>query len=301
MAEITAQLVKELREKTSAGMMDCQRALKETNGDIEAAIDLLRKKGIAAAGKREDRDAKEGTVQATLSADGKTAAIVELNCETDFVAKNDGFRAFVDSLVAHTLSSELANAGDAAALLAGPGSDGSATLDETVRSKAAAMGERLVLRRVRRLVSGANTALHSYIHMGGKVAVVVELAAEKAESRTSDAFNTLAKDICLHICAASPEYVGRGDVPAAVVDKEMEIQKERMHDKIAGKPEAIVAKILEGTVGKFYSQICLLEQGFVKDPDQTIAQLLEASSKALGDQVSVVRFSRLALGEEIKA
>jgi elongation factor Ts len=301
MAEITAQLVKELREKSSAGMMDCQRALKETNGDIEAAIDLLRAKGIAATGKREDRDAKEGAVKAGLNAAGTVAAVVELNCETDFVAKNDGFQGFVGSLLDHALASDVANGGDAAAFLAGPGTDGSATLDETVRAKAASMGERLVLRRVRRFAAAANTGLHSYIHMGGKVGVLVELSAEKAESRSAEAFATLAKDICLHICAASPEFVDRADVPAAAVEKEMEIQKERMKDQLGSKPANIVAKILEGQVSKYYSQICLLEQAFVKDPDQTIAQLVAATGKSLGDEVKVVRFARLALGEEIKA
>ncbi len=297
MAEITAQLVKQLRDKTNAGMMDCQRALKETEGDLQAAVDLLRKKGIAATEKRGDRVAKEGAIHALLSGDGQVAALVELNCETDFVAKNDGFKGFVDSLTQHALASELATSGDVAAFLAGPGVDAT-TLDETVRLKAAQMGENLVLRRVRRYVASGTNGLGTYIHMGGKVGVLVELAAGKAETRSSDAFATLAKDICLHICAASPDFVKRDDVPTAAVDKEMEIQRERMKDQLGKKPENIVAKILEGQVSKYFGQICLLEQGFVKNPDQTVEQLLAEASKTLGDTVSVVRFVRLGVGEE---
>jgi elongation factor Ts len=301
MAEITAQLVKVLRDKTNAGMMDCQRALKETAGDLDAAVDLLRKKGIAGAVKRADKEAKEGTIHAVATADGKSAALIEVNCETDFVAKNEGFRAFVDSVAKQVLANEAANNGNLEAFLATAGLDGFASMDETIKAKVGQVGENIVLRRFRRFSAGANAGLNTYIHMAGKVGVLLELSAEKAESLKKEEFSTLAKDLALHICAANPEFLGRSEVSAEVRAKEEEIQRERMKDQLGKKPEAIQAKIVEGSMSKFFAQICLLEQGFVKDPDKTVEELVASVGKQLGDTLRVVRFVRFAVGEELKA
>lgn len=298
MAEITASTVNELRRKTNAGMMDCKKALTEAAGDMEAAIDILRKKGIASSAKRADREAKEGTVLAVLNADSTLGALVEVNCETDFVGKNEGFRAFVDT-VAQQILNQGTTEGDLAAALAQTVPGGSLSLDEVIKAKGGEVGENIVLRRFKRFAAPANGALASYIHLGGKVGVLLEATAGKAETLTSDAFKTLLKDINLHIAASSPICVGRDSVDPELVAKERAIYADS--DRLKGKPAAAMEGILNGMIGKFYSQVCLLEQGFVKDPDKTIAQLVEETGKALGDTITVTRFTRFALGEELKA
>jgi elongation factor Ts len=298
MAEITASTVNELRRKTNAGMMDCKKALTEAGGDMEAAVDILRKKGIASSAKRADREAKEGTVQAVLNADGTVGALVEVNCETDFVGKNEGFRAFVD-LVAQQILTQATTDNDLAAALAQPVPGGSLSLDEVIKAKGGEVGENIVLRRFKRFAVPAGGALASYIHLGGKVGVLLEATAGKAETLASDAFKTLLKDINLHIAASSPICVGRDAVDPELVAKERAIYADS--DRLKGKPAAALEGILNGMIGKFFSQVCLLEQGFVKDPDKTIGQLVEETGKALGDTITVTRFTRFALGEEIKA
>lgn len=298
MAEITASAVNELRRKTNAGMMDCKKALTEAAGDMEAAVDILRKKGIASHTKRADREAKEGTVQAILNADSTHGVLVEVNCETDFVGKNDGFRAFVDTIANQLLSNAEAGT-DLAAALAQTVPGGSLTLDEVIKAKGGEVGENIGLRRFVRYSAPANGALASYIHLGGKVGVLLEATAGKAETLASDAFRTLLKDINLHIAASSPICVGRDAVDPELVAKERAIYADS--DRLKGKPAGVIEGILNGMIGKFFSQVCLLEQGFVKDPDKTIAQLVEETGKALGDTITVTRFTRFALGEELKA
>ena len=298
MAEITASTVNELRRKTNAGMMDCKKALTEAAGDMEAAIDILRKKGIASSAKRADREAKEGTVLAVLNADSTLGALVEVNCETDFVGKNEGFRAFVDTVAQQILNQGTTDS-DLAAALAQTVPGGSLSLDEVIKAKGGEVGENIVLRRFQRFAAPANGALASYIHLGGKVGVLLEATAGKAETLTSDAFKTLLKDINLHIAASSPICVGRDSVDPELVAKERAIYADS--DRLKGKPAAAMEGILNGMISKFFSQVCLLEQGFVKDPDKTIAQLVEETGKALGDTITVTRFTRFALGEELKA
>ncbi len=298
MAEITASTVNELRRKTNAGMMDCKKALTEAGGDMEAAIDILRKKGIASSSKRADREAKEGTVQALLNADATVGALVEVNCETDFVGKNEGFRSFVDT-VARQIISEGTTDGDLAAALAQPVAGGTLSLDEVIKAKGGEVGENIVLRRFVRFAAPAGGALASYIHLGGKVGVLVEATAGKAETLASEAFKTLLKDINLHIAASSPICVGREAVDADLVAKERAIYADS--DRLKGKPAGVIESILTGMLSKFFSQVCLLEQAFVKDPDKTVGQLVEETSKALGDTIAVTRFVRFALGEELKA
>lgn len=298
MAEITASTVNELRRKTNAGMMDCKKALTEAAGDMEAAIDILRKKGIASSAKRADREAKEGTVLAVLNTDSTLGALVEVNCETDFVGKNEGFRAFVDTVAQQILNQGTTDS-DLAAALAQTVPGGSLSLDEVIKAKGGEVGENIVLRRFQRFAAPANGALASYIHLGGKVGVLLEATAGKAETLASDAFKTLLKDINLHIAASSPICVGRDSVDPELVAKERAIYADS--DRLKGKPAAAMEGILNGMITKFYSQVCLLEQGFVKDPDKTIAQLVEETGKALGDTITVTRFTRFALGEELKA
>ena len=298
MAEITASTVNELRRKTNAGMMDCKKALTEAGGDMEAAIDILRKKGIASSSKRADREAKEGTVQALLNAEATVGALVEVNCETDFVGKNEGFRSFVDT-VGRQIISEGTTDGDLVAALAQPVAGGTLTLDEVITAKGGEVGENIVLRRFVRFAAPAGGAVASYIHLGGKVGVLLEATAGKAETLASEAFKTLLKDINLHIAASSPICVGRESVDAELVAKERAIYADS--DRLKGKPAGVIESILTGMVGKFFSQVCLLEQAFVKDPDKTVGQLVEETGKALGDTVVVTRFVRFALGEELKA
>ena len=298
MAEITASTVNELRRKTNAGMMDCKKALTEAGGDMEAAIDILRKKGIASSSKRADREAKEGTVQALLNAEATVGALVEVNCETDFVGKNEGFRSFVDT-VGRQIISEGTTDGDLVAALAQPVAGGTLTLDEVIKAKGGEVGENIVLRRFVRFAAPAGGAVASYIHLGGKVGVLLEATAGKAETLASEAFKTLLKDINLHIAASSPICVGRESVDAELVAKERAIYADS--DRLKGKPAGVIESILTGMVGKFFSQVCLLEQAFVKDPDKTVGQLVEETGKALGDTVVVTRFVRFALGEELKA
>ncbi|MBP7951113.1 MAG: elongation factor Ts [Verrucomicrobiales bacterium] len=300
MAEITAALVKTLRDKTNAGMMDCQRALKETNGDVEAAMEYLRKKGIVGAAKRQDREAKEGVIHAVIAADGRTGVLVEVNCETDFVAKNENFRAFVDSLAQQIAKTPAADDNRVETFTATPAPDGRGTVEEYIKAKIAEVGENIVLRRFRRFTVSSTGLVQQYIHMAGRVGVLIDVSVSKAEALSSDALKALVKDLTLQIAASSPEFLQRADVPDALRSKEEEIQRERMKDQLAKKPENIQQKIVEGSMGKFYSQICLLEQAFIKDPDKTIEDLIKDSAKAVGDTVTIHRFARFAVGEEIK-
>lgn len=296
MAEISAKTVMDLRGKTNAGMMDCKKALTEAAGDMEKAEEILRKKGIIRITGRTDRVSKEGMVNALLGDGNKSGVIVEVNCETDFVSKNEGWRSFVGELTAHALES---SAETLEALLAEPYTRGKGSVDEEVKVKGAETGEVVVLRRFTRFKADANSAVATYMHLGGRIGVMIEVAAGKAETLEADAFKTLLKDLTMHIAAANPEYLVRSDVPAEAVAKEKAIYAES--DRLKGKPAAAMEGILNGMLNKFYSQICLMEQGFVKDPDQTITDLVKTTGTSLGDTLTVKRFSRFAVGEELKA
>ena len=301
MAEITAKLVKELRDKTNAPMMDCQRALKENNGDIEASVDFLRKKGIVGAEKRAGREAKEGIIYALVNSDSQSGVLVEVNCETDFVAKNEGFRSFVETIATHISKTASSKDDNTEAVLGTASPDGKGTFEEYIKAKVGEVGENIVLRRFRRFDVSGTGAVTSYIHMAGRVGVLLEVSAGKAETLANEAFKTLTKDITLQIAASSPEVVARGDVPEALRSKEEEIQRERMQGQLASKPANIQQKIIEGAMGKFFSQICLLEQAFIKEPEKTVEDLVKSSEKTLGDTIKIVRFARFAVGEELKA
>lgn len=279
MAEITAQMVQELREATNVGMMECKRALTEAGGDKEKAIRLLRERGMAIAAKKATRAANQGLIAAATTADGKTGALVEINCETDFVAKNAGFQAFVQGMAQKALGmadntiTELTKADMAA--------------------KVAEIGENLVAKRnVRFTVSGSGLVA-TYIHLNGKLGVLLELGFTKDASAASPVVQEVAKDLTLHIAACSPRWLVRSEVPADVVKAEREIYAKQ----VVGKPAQIVDKIVDGKMGKFYSQVCLVDQGFVKDPDTSVTKLLEAKGKDVGDTLTIRRFVRYQVGE----
>ena len=273
---ITASQVKDLREKTGAGMMDCKKVLTETDGDMDKAIELLRERGIAKAAKKSDRIAAEGLVTAYISEDGKIGAVAEVNAETDFVAKNEEFRTFANDIVKQVV---LKNPATVEELLAQPFiNEEGKTVQEVLTDKIAKIGENMSIRRFARYET--NGLVEKYIHGDGKIGVLVELEGGD---------NELAKDVCMQIAAARPEFLDRDSVPAERLEKEMEILKAQAMNE--GKPEAIAEKIVQGRVGKFYSEICLVDQPFVKNPDIVVSELL-ASKNA-----KVIRFERFEKGE----
>lgn len=297
MSQITASLVRELREKTNAGMMDCKAALVEAGGDLEDAAVILRKKGIAKADKKASRAADEGVIRSAVGEDRRVGALVEINCETDFVAKNENFDSFAAAVVEHAAASGLDTLEE---LLAAPFGDTGASLDEAVKAKIAEVGENIVVRRFSRFAMEADNhgLITSYIHLAGRVGVLLEVGCGKAGTADHEDFAELAKDLTLHIAASSPLCVGRDDVPADKVEAEKDVYRGQVQEQMKNKPAEVVEKIIVGKLGKFYSTICLLEQGFVKEPDSSIADLLAKTGKALGDELVVRRFTRFAVGED---
>ncbi|MCI8470319.1 MAG: elongation factor Ts [Clostridia bacterium] len=276
---VTASLVKDLREKTGAGMMDCKKVLTETDGDMEKAIELLRERGIAKAAKKSGRVAAEGLVEAYISEDGKIGAIVEVNSETDFVGKNEEFKTFVMNVAKQIVEK---NPTDVEALLAQESIEvAGKTVQEVLVEKIATIGENMNIRRFARFE--AEGLVEKYIHGDGKIAVLVNMKKGNKE---------VAKDVCMQIAAARPEYVRKEEVPEERVSKEMEILKAQTMNE--GKPEAIAEKIVQGRIGKFYEEICLVDQAFVKDPSKKVNQLLSETDS------EVVEFARFEKGEGIE-
>jgi elongation factor Ts len=276
---ISASMVKELRERTGAGMMDCKKALQETNGDMEKAIDLLREKGIAKAAKKSDRVAAEGLT--AVAVQGNVGCIVEVNSETDFVAKNENFQTFVKDITEHLLSQRPANIEEAMGqAFKGEG----ATLQEVLNEKIATIGENMNLRRFEILEKAEGNVFGHYLHMGGRIGVLIELANTQNEE--------LAKDLAMHIAAARPTYVTRDQVDASELEREREVLTAQALNE--GKPENIVQKMVEGRLNKYYEEVCLVEQVFVKDSDKKVKDLLKA------ENAEVVRFVRYEVGEGIE-
>lgn len=275
MAQITAALVKELREITGAGMMDCKKALVECEGDKDKAIDYLREKGIAKAAKKAGRIASEGVVAAAVTADGKTACIVEINSETDFVAKNENFQNLVKKIAEHIVACKPA---DMDALNASQ-MDGK-TVADVMTEAVASIGEKLSLRRFE-VYTTEDGQLATYIHMGGKIGVIVELSGGDA---------TLGKDVAMQIAAAKPQCIGREDVDQEALAHEREVLRKQALEE--GKPEKIVEKMVDGRINKYYKEVCLVEQEFVKDSDKTIKDILAG--------VEVRRFARFEMGEGLE-
>lgn len=290
MAEITAALVKQLREMTDSPMMECKKALVEAEGDIDKAVDVLRTRGIAKSVKKAGRETNEGAVAAYVSADGKIGALAEVKCETDFVSGTDKFKSLA-AKVAQAAAE--ANPADNDALKASV-IEGE-TVEAIIQNGIATMGENMTLTRfVRREIE--NGAISSYIHMGGKIGVLVEFAFDKPETASAEAFKTMAHDVAMQVAAAKPICAVREDMPQDVVEHEMTIYRSQAAE--SGKPEAIQEKMALGRLEKFYKESTLVDQEFVKNPDVTISQYVANVSKELGDTITVKGFSLFVLGEE---
>lgn len=285
---IDARTVKELRDRTGAGMMDCKRALSETGGDLDAAVALLREKGLASAAKKAGRVAAEGLVGVFASADGSEAVVVELNCETDFVAKNDAFGDLLQTVGNALLDSD---AEEGTGESAGDLAVGSKKLSEVLTDAVASIGENIGLRRFVRVRAGGGR-VGSYVHAGGKIGVLVEL------SGASEAHDDLARSLAMQVAAAMPRHVRRDEVPEAEVAAEREIFKNQA--LASGKPEQVVEKIVDGKVDKFFREICLVEQEYVRDSQLTVEKLLAQSGKETGSELRLERFVRYQLGEGIE-
>ena len=276
--EITAAAVAKLREMTNAGMMDCKKALIEANGDLEAAVTILRKKGAATASTKGAREAREGVIAAEIAPDGRLGVLVEVNCQTDFVARNEMFRAFADNV--------------ARKLAKNPKTDFEAERVEMV----AKIRENIQIPRHSRMEVNGNGMIAAYIHTGAKVGVLVEVGAGKESTVAHEEFKQLVKDITLQIAAGHPHAVSREQVPAAVVAKEREIASQS--DRLKGKPPQAMEKIIQGVVEKFYQSYCLVDQGFVKrNSEVSVKEHVGSVAKQLGDEITIRRFVRFQVGE----
>lgn len=295
MAEVTSQMVKELREMTQAGMMDCKKALIEAQGDMEKAIEWLREKGLAAAAKKAGRIAAEGMVAGYVAEGAKVGVIVEVNCETDFVANTDNFKDFCAKIASHIAAASPANVEE---LLTQPFSgDKSKTITDLISDATVAIGEKISVRRFARYEAKAGV-VETYIHMGGKIGVLLEVNNDKPETFASDLFRTYYHDLTLQIAAARPTCVNKSEVPTDTLDKEKEILRAQALNE--GKPEKIVDKMVEGRIEKYYKEVCLVEQPFVKDPDKSITQYTQEVAKAIGATIAPVKFERFERGEGIE-
>ncbi|WP_040228123.1 translation elongation factor Ts [Bhargavaea cecembensis] len=278
MAAVTAQMVKELREKTGAGMMDCKKALTQTDGDMDAAVDFLREKGLSSAAKKADRIAAEGSV--AVEVEGNRAVILEVNAETDFVAKNEAFQQLVSELAAQLIKEQPA---DVEAALSTKMENGNTVADH-ISNAVAKIGEKITLRRYELFEKTDNDAFGAYIHMGGRIGVLTLLEGSTDES--------VAKDVAMHIAALNPKYISRDQVSEEEVEHERKVLTEQALNE--GKPENIVAKMVEGRLGKFFEEICVLDQQFVKDPDKKVRDFVKASGGELK------AFVRYAVGEGLE-
>ncbi len=288
---ISAAQVKELRQRTGAGMMDCKKALQEANGDMDKAIEILRKKGIAKAAKKADRVASEGTIAVEISPDNKCATIAEVNSETDFVAQNENFKALVEKVKGH-----IATAGvESVEELYKTEIDG-ATFEEYMKAEIAKIGENIVVRRFDKLCVEGPGVVNGYLHMGGKIGVVVAATCDKEE--TCGAIKDFLKDVAMHIAAMNPKYLDAESVPVEVVEKEKEIAAAQLEKE--GKPANIIEKIIPGKIKKFMEENTLLGQKFVKDDKKTVEQALNEAAEAAGGSAKIVGFIRYELGEGIE-
>ncbi|NLM13743.1 MAG: elongation factor Ts [Epulopiscium sp.] len=288
---ITATMVKELREITGAGMMDCKKALSEANGDMDKAVEILREKGLAKAAKKAGRIAAEGMVANYISEDGKVGTLVEVNSETDFVAKNEEFRTFayqVAKQVAMTKATSVEEFKKEAWLL-----DPSKTVEDALTEKISVIGENLNIRRFVKFETEAGVIV-SYIHGGGKIGVLVNLESQDTSDRVKEA----AKDIAMQIAAVNPQYITKDEIPADFIEKEREILKQQALNE--GKPANIVEKMIEGRLNKNLKEMCLVDQQFIKDPDMTVAKYLESVSKEVGTDITIKAFARFETGEGIE-
>ena len=285
---ITAQMVKELREKTGAGMMDCKKALQEADGCMDRAVDILREKGLSKAAKKADRIAAEGLVAIEMNADNTVASIVEVNSETDFVAKNEDFKTFVKDAAEMALATTKE---DVEGLLADTHKEGIA-LSEVLNNRVATIGEKLELRRFAKITTNGQVA--GYIHGGGKIGVLVELETEARDAEII----AMGRDIAMQVAAMNPKYVSKDDVDQEYIAHETEILTQQALNE--GKPANIVEKMINGILEKQLKEVCLVEQTFVKNPDLTIKQLIADVAKKVGSEIKVARVVRFEVGEGIE-
>ncbi len=295
MAEITAQLVKQLREKTAAGMMECKSALVEAMGDLAEAEVVLRKRGLASAAKKATRSTKQGLIGVQIAADGKAGALIEVNCESDFVARTDEFQQMVANLGQQVVAQSPASV--EALKTSVYAADPSFTVEELLKAKIAKVGENMNIPRFgRRAAAGV---LGSYVHPGSQLAVLVDVTCGKPETAASEAFIEVLHDVAMQVAAADPRFVRREEVTEEFLAKEREINRARALAE--GKPEKIVDKVVEGRMSKYYEEVCLLDQPFIKDNAMTIAQFIAAKGKELGDTLDVAAFIRFKVGETVAA
>ena len=288
MAAFTAQDVKALREKTGCGMMDCKKALVQADGDMDKAIDFLREQGLAKQAKKASRIAAEGVAYATTSDDNSVGVVIEVNAETDFVAKNDSFMEFVKACAATVIEQ---NPADVEALLALQAAGSDKTVAELLQEKVLTIGENIQIRRFERM-EGACVA---YVHAGGKIGGLVNFNTDLA---AKPEFIAYGKDVAMQIAALNTPYLTRDDVPAEVIDHEKEVMRQQVINE--GKPEAIADKIVMGKINKYYKENCLVDQEFVKDNKLTVAQYTKNTAKELGGNIDIVKFVRFEKGEGIE-
>ncbi|WP_341524603.1 translation elongation factor Ts [Nostoc sp. UHCC 0302] len=297
MAEISAKLVQELRQKTGAGMMDCKKALKETDGDIEQAADWLRKKGIASAGKKSDRIAAEGLVDTYIQPGGQVGVLIEVNCQTDFVARNDAFKALVKNL-----AKQAATADSVESLLAQHYIENeSVTVEEFIKQTIATLGENIQVRRFINFALAESTSgiVDSYIHTGGRVGVLVELNSQSQSAVGNEEFQALARNTAMQVAACpNVEYVSVDQIPAEVAQKEKDIEMGR--DDLANKPENIKEKIVQGRIEKRLKELTLLDQPYIRDQSISVEDLVKQVKAKVGEDIQVRRFVRYILGEGIE-
>ena len=305
----TAKDVMTLREMTNAGMMDCKRALTECDGDMEKAKDYLREKGLAAVAKKAGRIAAEGVVDAVVGASGKDGVIVEVNCETDFVALTDEFKKFVHSVAqqidaakpAYVSREDAPDGAPASAILLEQASvsDPSMTVEQLLSTAVAKIGEKISIRRFVRYEAGTGV-VDSYIHMGGKIGVLLEVNCETDAAAQNEEFKQLVHNVAMQIAAAKPTCVSKSEVKQDDLEKEKEILRAQAKNEPKPKPDAIIEKMVEGRIEKYYKEVCLLEQPYVKDTDMSVQQLLNSAGSKLGEKLSVRRFVRYEMGEGLQ-
>jgi elongation factor Ts len=313
MAEITPELVKKLRERTGAGIMDCKRALVAANGDMGEAEIILRKQGIAAAGRKESRSTKQGLIGSFISANAKLGVLVEVNCESDFVARTEDFQALTADIAAHiaetkpkvvrldeVTEAERANFREHEALYQQRfAKDQNTTVDELVKTKIAKLGENITISRFVVFEVNGEGVVGNYIHTGGQIGVLLEVNTKSDEVIRKPEFHTLVRDIAMQIAAAAPQCVGKEDVAKDLLEKERDIQRERARGE--GKPDKMLEKIVEGRMSKFYEEICLLEQPFIRENTITVGDLIRTAATKLGSSINVARFMRYKVGDAMDA
>ncbi len=303
MAEISAQLIKKLREMTGAGMMECKKALIEANGDLSRAVEILRTRGLASAGKKEGRSTKQGLLGVKIADDHKFGVLVEVNCESDFVARTEDFQGLVQDITdhvaelkpTHVRKEDVAQAAAEAVALYEQkfAKDPGQTVSDLIKSKIAKLGENIAVSRFANLEVKSSGVVGSYVHTGAQVATIVEVHAPQ-RALGQEEFQTLVRDIAMHITAANPQFIGKENVAPEALARERAIQRERALKE--GKPEKMVDKIVEGRLSKFYEEVCLLEQPFIKDNAITVGELIKSKAGKDG-HVSVANFVRYKVGE----